>query len=251
MVLHWCPVFWPRQSYWGEFSLAGIEVEVKPPKIDAFPGRPAAIPPHFWGGESRSRLGKLVSRKSEQSSFPNHPGYLEVRDLIGNSTVVDLKRLPFQARGLVRQIFRGIKDVSDSSSSDDVKSLSYLEPGPTLVQLQLSPELESWKAAQHVIGNILPAKGAGLNQASDKVIEMRFPPVMTVHVPCNLIYILLSQHSHKSSNIHLTAKPHEDSIQFLPVQKLNNRTWALGPSPPSLAIRNSHHTEQVFIQRIS
>ncbi|KAL9035615.1 MAG: hypothetical protein Q9180_004770 [Flavoplaca navasiana] len=179
MVLQWCPVFWPRQSYWSEFPLEGIEVEFPSPKTDAFPGRPAAIPPFFWGGESRSRSGKLVGRKPGQHSFPIHPGYLEVRDLIGNGTVVDLKRSSFQARGLVRQIFRGIEDVSDSSSWEDMKSLSYLEPGPTLVQLRLSPELESWKAAQHAIGNILPAKGAGLSQASDKVLEI----LKAVHWP--------------------------------------------------------------------
>ncbi|KAL9622925.1 MAG: hypothetical protein Q9204_007991, partial [Flavoplaca sp. TL-2023a] len=159
-------------SYWGEFSLEGIEVKVTPPKMDAFPGRPAAILPYFWGGECRIRLGKLVGRKPGQHYFPIHPGYLEVRDLIGNGMVVDLKRLSFQAQGLARQIFCGIEDMSDSSSLHDVKSLSYLKPGPTLVQLRLSPELESWKAAQHVIGNILPAKGAGLSQASDNVLDI-------------------------------------------------------------------------------
>ena len=178
-VLRWCPVFWPPQSHWGEFSLEGIAVKVTPPKTDAFPGRPATIPPYSWGGDFQSRLAKLVGRKPGQRSFPIHPGYLEVRDLIGNGTVVDLKRLSFQAQDLVRQIFSGIEDVSDSSSSHDVKSLSYLEPGPTLVQLRLFPELESWKAARHAFGNILPAKGAGLSQASDKVLEI----LKAVHWP--------------------------------------------------------------------
>ncbi|KAL8844448.1 MAG: hypothetical protein Q9205_005353 [Flavoplaca limonia] len=172
MVLQWCPVYWSRQSYWSELSFQGIEVEVTQPKTGAFPGRPAAIPPYFWGGEPRSRLGKFVGRKPGQHAFLIHPGYLEVRDLIGNGTVVDLKRLSFQAQGLVRQIFSGIEDMSDSSSLDDVKSLSCPEPGATLVQLRLSPELESWKVAQHAIGNILPAKGAGLSQASDNVLEI-------------------------------------------------------------------------------
>lgn len=171
MVPPWC-LFWPHQSYWGEFSLKGITIEVKAPRRDAFQGSPAGIPPYFWGRGLRNRVGKLMGRKPRQCSFPIHAGYSEVRSLIGNGTVADLKTLSIQAQDFVAELFRGIEDESEASSLGEVKSLSSPESGPTLVQLRLSSDLERWKEAQHAVGNILPPKGAGLGQASDKVLRI-------------------------------------------------------------------------------
>ncbi|KAI4217425.1 MAG: hypothetical protein LQ351_000020 [Letrouitia transgressa] len=163
-----CCLPWPRESYWGEFSLEGIRIKVKTPKKDAFQGIPARIPPYFWGSCLWNLFGK---RKVRQGLFPIHAGYLEARSLIGNGTVTDLRRLSIQAQNFVAQMFRDIEDVSNTSSMGKSKSLSFLEPGPTLVQLRLSSDLESWKEAQHAAGNILPAKGTGLSQASDQVLR--------------------------------------------------------------------------------
>ncbi|KAL8702443.1 MAG: hypothetical protein Q9201_004394 [Fulgogasparrea decipioides] len=162
----------PHQSYWGEFSLKGIKIEVKTPKKDAFPGSPAGIPPYFWGKGLRNRFGKLIGRKPRQCPFPIHAGFSEVRSLIGNGTVADLKTLSIQARDFVAELFRDLENVSETSSLSEVKSLSSPESGPTLVQLRLSSDLERWKEAQHAVGNILPPKGTGLGQASDEVLRM-------------------------------------------------------------------------------
>ena len=170
MQLPWW-LFWPHQSYWSEYSLKGIQINVSSPKKDAFPGSPVRIPPYFWDSGLRNWFGKLIGRKPAQSPFPIHPGYAEVRDLIGNGTVADLERLSVQARGFVAELFRDIEDVFETSSIDEVRSLSSPESGPTLVQLRLSSDLERWKESQHAVGNILPPKGAGLSQASDKVLR--------------------------------------------------------------------------------
>ncbi|ERF75854.1 hypothetical protein EPUS_01220 [Endocarpon pusillum Z07020] len=171
MVLPWC-LSWPHQSYWGEFSLKGIKIEVKVPKKDTFPGSPAAIPPYFWRSGLRNRFGKLVGRKPRQAPLPIHAGYSEARSLIGNGTVADLKTLSIQARDFIAELFRDIEDVSETSSQGEVKSLSALESGPRLVQLRLSSDLERWKEAQHAVDNTLPPKGAGLARASDKVLRL-------------------------------------------------------------------------------
>ena len=161
---------WPHQSYWGEFSLKGITIDVKMPKKDGFQGSPAEIPPYFWVGGLRNRFKKLIDRKSRQGPFPIHAGYSEARSLIGNGTVADLKSLSIQARDFIAELFGDIEDVSETSSLSEGKSLFSPESRPTLVQLRLSSDLERWKDAQHAAGNILPPKGAGLSQASDKVL---------------------------------------------------------------------------------
>ncbi|MDI1486313.1 MAG: hypothetical protein OHK93_005540 [Ramalina farinacea] len=171
MVLPWC-LFWPHQSYWGEFSLKGIKIEVRPPRKDAFQGSLQTIPPYFWGRGLRHRFEKLIGRKPRKGPFPIHAGYSEVRSLIGNGTVADLRTLSIQARDFVAELFKRIEDVSEPSPVGDVTSLSSPESEVTLVQLRLSSDLERWKEAQHAVGNILPPKGAGLGQASDKVLSI-------------------------------------------------------------------------------
>ncbi|KAF7508550.1 hypothetical protein GJ744_009099 [Endocarpon pusillum] len=171
MVLPCC-LFWPHQSYWGEFDLKQLKIKVGAPKKDAFQCSPAGIPPYFWGRGLRNRLGKLIGWKPRQSPFPIHAGYSEVRSLIGNGTVADLSTLSIQARDFVAEIFRDIQDVPESSSLSKVISPPSPESGPTLVQLLLSSDLGRWKEAQHAVGNILPPKGAGLARASDKVLRV-------------------------------------------------------------------------------
>lgn len=170
MVFPWY-LLSPQQGYWGEFSLKGIEIEVKTPEKDVFPGSPVGIPPYFWGRGLRNHFEKLIGWKLRQPSFPIHAGYMEARSLIGNGTVADLERLSIQARDAVAEIFRGIEDVSATSSLGEAKPPSSPESGPTSVQLRLSSDLERWKEDQHAAGNILPPKGAGLGQASDKVLR--------------------------------------------------------------------------------
>ncbi|KAL9012187.1 MAG: hypothetical protein Q9173_003038 [Seirophora scorigena] len=161
MVLPWC-LSWSHQSYWAEFSLKGIKIEVKAPEKDAFPRSPAGIPPYFWGRGLRNRFGKLIGRKPRQCPFPIHPGYSGARSLIGKGTAADLEKLSIQARDFVAKSFGDIGHVSETLSLGEVRSLSSPESGPTLVQLRLSSDLERWKEAQHAIGNIIPPKGAGL-----------------------------------------------------------------------------------------
>lgn len=75
--------------------------------------------------------------------------------------------------------------MSNTLSPGESKSLPSPESGPTLVQLQLSSDLKCWKEAQRAIGNILPSKGRGLVQASDKVLQTfgatSWPKVLTTN----------------------------------------------------------------------
>ncbi|KAL8922167.1 MAG: hypothetical protein Q9208_005362 [Pyrenodesmia sp. 3 TL-2023] len=161
----------PHESYWGEFSLKGIEIEVKTPEENAYPGSPAAIPPYFWGRGLPNRLMNLMGHKPRQGPFPIYTGYLEARSLIGDGTVEELKKLSMQAQDSVAELFSDVEDMSGTSSLGEAQPLSSPVSRPTVVQLRLSPDLQRWKEAQHAIGNILPAKGTGLAPASDKVLS--------------------------------------------------------------------------------
>ena len=162
---------WPHQSHWGEFSLKGINIEVKVPKEDIFPGSPAEIPPYFWGRDFPSRLGDLTGQKKRHGPFPTHAGYSEARSLIGHGTVAELKALSIQAQDFVTELFREFENASKTSPIEEHKLQSTPESRPTLIKLRLSSSLEHWKAAQHAVGNILPPKGTGLSQASAEALN--------------------------------------------------------------------------------
>ncbi|KAF5003199.1 hypothetical protein FDECE_10267 [Fusarium decemcellulare] len=169
MAPPWC-VSWPHQSYWGEFSLKGVKVKVKTPAQDAFQSGPAGIPPYFWGKGLRNRVKRLLGRKLKLDPFPSHAGYSEAKTLIGDGAVKDLEKLSFRAREIVSQVFGDVEGVSEDSETESLPSSP--ESGPSLVQLRLSDELESWKQSQHAAGNILPPKGAGLSPTSDEILAI-------------------------------------------------------------------------------
>ncbi|KAG8530274.1 uncharacterized protein KY384_004775 [Bacidia gigantensis] len=171
MVLTCC-LSRPQQSYWGEFDLDGINISVRTLKEGVSPGSTAGIPSYFWGRDVRTRFGKPFNNLSRPNKFTVHGGYSEARSLIGNGAVADLQRLSIQARECIATLFRDINDGSERSSLSEIKISSFPESKPTLVRLQLAPELQRWKDAQHSIGNILLPKGAGLSQASDKVLKI-------------------------------------------------------------------------------
>lgn len=171
MAFPWC-VSLPRQNYWGEFSLEGLKIRLREPKRDAFPGKTAAIPPYFWGKGFRNRLRRLLGLELRRNSFPIHTGYSEARTLIGDGTTADLERLSLQARDFVVQVFEDVDAFSEKPLSKTDSSLSSPESGPSSVQLRLSPDLESWKQAQHAMGNVLPPKGNGLTQASETTVAI-------------------------------------------------------------------------------
>ncbi|KAG6999609.1 hypothetical protein G7Y79_00033g067970 [Physcia stellaris] len=149
----------------------GLKIKVKVPKKDAFRSGPFDIPPYFWGSGFRNRAMKLVGWKPRYGSFPVYTGYSEVRELIGDGTVVELASLSARAKGIVAALFREIRDASETKFPVEVKPLSALVSGPTVVQLQLSSNLERWKQEQHSMGKVLPPKGAGLVQASEKALK--------------------------------------------------------------------------------
>ncbi|KAM5343879.1 hypothetical protein ACJ41O_012416 [Fusarium nematophilum] len=171
MTVPWC-LPWPRQSYWGEFSLKGINIKVNPAKKGSVQDGSAAIPRYFWGKGLRNRVGRLLGRRPRQTPFRVYSGYSEARGLIGDGTVADLEALSLQARDFVAQVFGDVEGVSEDSSVTKHESLSSSGSGPQVVQLRLSPELEGWKEDQHAIGNILPPKGAGLSEASDTTLKL-------------------------------------------------------------------------------
>lgn len=171
-----------HQSYWDEFSLKGLKVKAKPPKKEAFQGSVAGIPPYFWSKGLRNRvenrLARLLRRKPKKN-HPVHTGYAEARNLMGAGAVADLDKLSLQALEFVTDVFADLDDNNDDETSSwgektklSSSSLSSPDFGPRTVQLRLSPELERWKQDQHAAGNILPAKGRGLTQASDECVRL-------------------------------------------------------------------------------
>lgn len=168
MAVPCCPSR-PRRGYWGEFSLKGLTIKVKPPKKQSFPEDPAGVPLHFWGRGLRSRLGRLLGLKPRH---PVHAGYSEARYLVGEGKVADLETLSRQAVDLVARVFADVEQTSEDSALDKEGSLSTPGPGPSAVHLQLSPQLQRWKEDQHGAGNILPPKGTGLSKASEETLRL-------------------------------------------------------------------------------
>ncbi|KAG5995480.1 hypothetical protein E4U54_002851, partial [Claviceps lovelessii] len=198
---------WPasQQDYWSNYCLKEVNIEVKAREHHALPGTsgPIGIPPYFWGGGLLTRLvprrldwssfSKKTSSRNGLEAYPVHAGYSQARTLIGQGTVLDLKRLSLQATNLINDLFASIDgefadddmscggdkeavpspspSPSPSSSSSSIISSSSLDMGrPRVVPLRLSPQLEQWKREQHAAGNTLPPKGTGLSQASSQVL---------------------------------------------------------------------------------
>ena len=161
------------QYYWSETSLKGIRIDARKPKKDALPGNLPEISPYLWGNAVHCPSGGLRGLNSRRFAFPIHAGYSEPRDLIGNGTAEDLKKLSDQARGFLSRLFTSIQHTPNASPFDEGSGASSpTESEPSLVTLRLSPDLERWRDAQHSIGHVLPPKGAGLSQASEKVLDI-------------------------------------------------------------------------------
>ncbi|KAG6007115.1 hypothetical protein E4U21_006299 [Claviceps maximensis] len=193
---------WPttQPDYWSNYSLKGVDVEVKAREQHAVPGinSPIGIFPYFWGDGPLTRLvptrfdwfqSKQKSSKNNNSleTFPVHAGYSEARSLIGQGTISDLKRLSLQATKLVNELFASIDGLleDDVSYHGDKEAKSMGAGRPRVVLLRLSPQLEQWKREQHALGNILPPKGAGLSQASSQILAILgaadWPEAMTTN----------------------------------------------------------------------
>ncbi|KAF5570153.1 hypothetical protein FPHYL_1429 [Fusarium phyllophilum] len=154
---------WPQQAYWGEFDLNGLKIKPRDRALHDSSST-ADIPPYFWGKGLRGRgLGRFLTRRTAK---PKHAGYTEARSLIGRGTVDDLQRLSYHASTFVIEVFEDIEDASGASSTESLSS------GPRVTQLRLSPELEAWKSSRHVIGNVLPPKGAGLSPVSEEILHI-------------------------------------------------------------------------------
>ncbi|KAL7892191.1 hypothetical protein HDV63DRAFT_277542 [Trichoderma sp. SZMC 28014] len=160
-----------HRSYWSDFDLKGIKINVKSLKKGTFQDGSDQIPRYFWAKGFRNRVRRVLGRKPRHHSFPIHSGYSEARALVGDGTVPELAALSDQARGFVAEIFGDIGDQSENSSVDEKQSLSSFESGPRVVQLKLAPDLQNWKDSQHAAGNILPPKGTGLSKASDVTLK--------------------------------------------------------------------------------
>ncbi|VUC27858.1 unnamed protein product [Clonostachys rosea] len=109
-------------------------------------------PTHLWSPDYRGSKSGYVS-----PSFAN--SYKEARRLADDGSAETLIQL---------------RDVSSAFIKTLSKSMetSELCTNDSLVKLRLSDDLKRWKAEQHQLGRILPAKGTGLKRASDKVLEI-------------------------------------------------------------------------------
>lgn len=159
-----------RQSFWGEFSLNGIQFKVKSLRRDSLPNGPAKFPPYFWGQGLRRRLSWLCGVKPKHGT--SHRGYGEARTLIRDGAVTDIAALSQQAAEFVGDVFKDTDVVLESSASSEDGYQSLKDARPRLVRLQLSPELERWKEEQHLAGSVLPPKGSGLSQVSQQLLEI-------------------------------------------------------------------------------
>lgn len=120
--------------------------------------------PYFWGAAHAS---------GELKPFPSHSGNVEARKLIGDGGVDACSKVIDEAVAAMTRIFNSIDyPVPDSRIG--------------LVKLRLSPELSEWKRKQQEQGRVLPAKGKGIQRASDKVIDLVNgqdwpPPLLTTN----------------------------------------------------------------------
>ncbi|KAG6302782.1 hypothetical protein E4U09_001926 [Claviceps aff. purpurea] len=178
--LDWLP---SRQVCWNNYSLEGINIEVRPRERHALPGTSSrtAISPHLWGqvpltqSVLRKAFDTLSSKLPSNSSepFPVHAGYSEARDLFGQGSVADLRKLSLQARDLVTELFAGVDGgFADHELYGDKEGKSLGTGRPRLVPLKLSSQLEQWKQEQHRLGNILPPKGTGLSRVSPQILKI-------------------------------------------------------------------------------
>ncbi|KAM3317315.1 hypothetical protein ACQJBY_035137 [Aegilops geniculata] len=185
---------WPRRGAeeshprWGDCSLHGLNIKVagSVPDMGALPGggrRPITIPPYFWGEGPVAQLARRFGWKVKPrkgGGFPVHAGYSEARALVGKGAVADLRRLSRQAEDMVAEVFASIKDERFGEEAEAPEAAR-----PRVVQLRLSPELALWKSTQHAAGNVLPPKGAGMSQASPRVIAVLgagdWPEAMTTN----------------------------------------------------------------------
>ncbi|QPG97689.1 hypothetical protein C2857_006722 [Epichloe festucae Fl1] len=119
-----------------------------------------------------TRLG-WKGKLRRDGGFPVHAGYSEARALVGKGAVTDLRRLCLEAEDLVEEMFASIgggvrhKDERFGAEAEVPEAAR-----PRVVQLRLSPELALWKSTQHAMGKVLPPKGAGLSQASPRVLAV-------------------------------------------------------------------------------
>lgn len=108
------------------------------------------VGPFFWGAGHAS---------GEIKPFQSHSGNVEARKLFGDGGVDACSRIVDEALAAMTRIFDSI-DHPDPDSRIG------------LVKLRLSPEMSEWKRKQQEQGRLLPAKGKGLQRASDKIIDL-------------------------------------------------------------------------------
>lgn len=122
------------------------------PVSSAYMQKYSSIPvgPFFWGAEHAS---------GEMKPFPNHSGNIEAGKLFGDGGVDACSRVVDEALAAMTRIFNSI-DYPDADSRIG------------LVKLRLSSEMSEWKRKQQGQGRLLPAKGKGIQRASDKSIAL-------------------------------------------------------------------------------
>lgn len=127
-------------------------VQPAEPVSSAYMQKYSSIPvgPFFWGDKHAS---------GEIKPFPSHRGNVEAGKLIGDGGVDACSRVVDDALAAMTKIFN---------------SIDYPDPNSRigLVKLLLSSEMESWKRNQQAQGRLLPAKGKGIQRASDKNIDL-------------------------------------------------------------------------------
>ncbi|KAJ6123733.1 hypothetical protein N7471_011050 [Penicillium samsonianum] len=108
-------------------------------------------PPYFWG-EARHEGG-------QETGFPIHRGYAEIRSIIEDGRLELLEDL---ANTAIQYITREFECLESSKEGTD----------KGFVELHLSEDLQKWRREQHYSGRTLPSKGYGLASASDKVVQL-------------------------------------------------------------------------------
>lgn len=122
------------------------------PVSSAYMQKYSSVPvgPFLWGAAHAS---------AEIRPFPSHSGNVEAGKLIGDGSVDGCNKVVDEALTALNRIFDSI-DYPDTDSRIGA------------VKLRLSSEMSEWKRKQQGQGRVLPAKGKGIQRASDKVIDL-------------------------------------------------------------------------------
>ncbi|KAK3390685.1 hypothetical protein B0H63DRAFT_390433 [Podospora didyma] len=133
--------------------------------------------PYFWGKDFEAGV---------KFTYPVAKGYDLERELISDGSIQVFEDLATEAIDLLEQVFGELENDSASNGDNDPtgsdKNDTSTGTPKRLKYIKLGDDLQQWRDEQIAAGRVLPAKGCGIEQASDDIIEVfgaaNFPPAI-------------------------------------------------------------------------